>query len=367
MTVARSEIVNVEATPYYHCIARCVRRAFLCGDDSYSGRNFDHRKLWIVERIKLLASLFAIDVCAYAILATHLHVILRIMAERVAGWSEQEVIGRARQLCPTCGDSIDEWPEERRELFVQTWRGRLADISWFMSKLDEYIARKANEEDRCSGRFWEGRFKSKALMDDGALLTAMAYVDLNPIRAGIAKGLDDSSWTSIQQRLREVAASMAQGTAESSSEDRPTESNEGEGAAPLDEQEAVVASEEKSSSQPAQPEPELHQCPALAPMDGDRQGGSDGLPLSLLQYIALLEWTGRVLRDDKRGTITAPPSELLTRCGLDPDRWLESVQRFGSLGGYVGHPSQLRQRASQMGRRWLKGQGYTMVAYSMAA
>jgi hypothetical protein len=351
MTTARSEIVDVELTPYYHCITRCVRRAFLCGQDEYSGRDFDHRKTWVVDRIKLLASLFAIDVCAYAVMSSHLHLVLRVMPARVEGWSDDEVLDRVGRLCPTCVAGLERWRAGRRRQLVETWRARLSSLSWFMAKLDEHIARRANEEDRCRGRFWEGRFTSKALMDHGALLTCMAYVDLNPVRAGIAAGLEDSSWTSIQQRLREAAeltteqGTAAQNAAEPSGSEEPRPDGATRGSAP-----------------------DLRQCPALAPMADDRRGGSDPLPLSLIQYVALLEWTGRAMRRDKVGFITAPPPELVAANGLDPDRWLDGIEGFGSLRGtYVGHPSRLRQRAGQVGRRWLTGQGTSIVRYAMAA
>ena len=84
---------------------------------------------------------------------------------------------------------------------ISLWRGRLSDISWFMRCLNETVARRANKEDDCKGRFWEWRFKSQALLDEKALVTCMAYVDLNPIRLGISESLDSSDFTSIQERL----------------------------------------------------------------------------------------------------------------------------------------------------------------------
>lgn len=67
MTIARSQQICVQDTPYYHIVSRCVRRAFLCGEDALTGRSFEHRRQWLIDRIKKVASVFAIDVCSYAI------------------------------------------------------------------------------------------------------------------------------------------------------------------------------------------------------------------------------------------------------------------------------------------------------------
>ena len=84
---------------------------------------------------------------------------------------------------------------------IEKWRSRLYEIGWFMRGVNETIARMANEEENQKGRFWEGRYKSQALLDEAAVLTCMAYVDLNPIRANMTDDLVKSDFTSIQQRL----------------------------------------------------------------------------------------------------------------------------------------------------------------------
>ena len=94
MPEPRYRQISVEDTPYYHCISRCVRRAFLCGSDPLTGFDFKHRRQWIVDRIKLLCSVFSVDLCAYAIMSNHYHIVVRINVDNVRQWSDEEVARR---------------------------------------------------------------------------------------------------------------------------------------------------------------------------------------------------------------------------------------------------------------------------------
>lgn len=313
MTQPRSKLIPAGAPGAYHCVQRCVRRAFLCGVDRYTGQSFEHRKSWIEERIRLLAECFAVSIHAYAIMSNHLHVVLQIDPVIAADWSEDEVAARWVRIFPPRESSESAVADKCARLIanssrLQTVRARLADLSWLMRCLAEPIARRANREDACKGRFWEGRFKVQRLCDERALLAAMAYVDLNPIRAGIADRLEESAHTSAATRIAEVSAQPRT---------------------------AVV---------PLQPVLGIR----LAP-----------LAMSTEAYLQLLDWTGRQLHPGKRGRITADAPAVLSAVDANPFRWAARVRGIGS--GYwrvVGTVHDMCAFAEAIGQRWLKGQGF---------
>jgi hypothetical protein len=154
--------VSLDATPYYHCVSRCVRRAFLCGQDAVSGQCFEHRRQWIEDKLLALAGVFALDVCAYAVMSNHWHVVLHVDYRQAQGWSREQVIERWHLLFAgnllsqryTRGEALGNAELEVLDEAVGQWRERLRDISWFMRVINESIARKANAEDNCTGRFW---------------------------------------------------------------------------------------------------------------------------------------------------------------------------------------------------------------------
>ena len=209
MTRPRKALISLADTPYYHVTSRCVRRAYLCGVDHYSGQNYEHRRQWVVDRIRLLSSLFAIDVCAYAVLSNHYHLVLKLCPEQFNDLSDEQIMDRWCALFKgpllvqryRSGEPLMPFERSTVSDIVNVWRRKLSSISWFMRCLNQPIARQANLEDKCTGKFWESRFTSQALKTDEALLSGMVYVDLNPIRAGIATRPEASEYTSIQERI----------------------------------------------------------------------------------------------------------------------------------------------------------------------
>jgi len=136
MTQPRKQQVCLEATPYYHCICRCVRRAFLCGDDSVTGQNFDHRKQWLVDKITELSSVFAIELCAYAIMSNHYHLVLKVDKQKAQHWSDETVVQHWMQLfkgnglvlrwlnAVEGGKPVTEAEKNKVLEFVALWRER---------------------------------------------------------------------------------------------------------------------------------------------------------------------------------------------------------------------------------------------------
>ena len=310
MPKPRSAQVSLETTPYYHCVSRCVRRAFLCGMDELSGQNYEHRRGWIEDKLLELGQIFAIDIAAYAILSNHYHVVLYVDQAMAEAWDTDTVIRRWHALFSGTllsqrharGKALSRPELKVLEKDVTLWRQRLMDLSWFMRVLNESIARQANAEDNCTGRFWEGRFKSQAVLDEAALAACMAYVDLNPIRAALAKTPETSDYTSIRQRINKARTAQT-------------------------------------------PHSIKQQPPSLLPFAGyPRQDSPKGLPFRLNDYLELVDWTGRILREDKKGYIPENLPPILERLNMDPKHWLYLSRHFESpFKGLVGSVHKLKQ------------------------
>ena len=161
MTTARKQIISLADTAYYHCIPRCVRRTFLCGEDKNTGQNFDHRRGRVEEKLLSLSQTFAIEVCAYAVMSNHTHLVLFVDENSATSWSTQEVIERWHKLFKgtlltqqySRGEVIPDYLFPSLVDTVKVYRERLMDISWFMRLLNQGIATQANQDDNCTGHF----------------------------------------------------------------------------------------------------------------------------------------------------------------------------------------------------------------------
>jgi REP element-mobilizing transposase RayT len=294
MTISRSRQVSLDHTPYYHCTSRCVRRAFLCGNDRFSGKDYAHRRQWIEDRLAYLGKVFAIDLLAYAIMENHYHVVVRIHADKANAWSDDEVKERWGCLYPQSAQAPVEPP-------ITLWRDRLKSLSWFMRCINEPLARYANKEDDCKGRFWEGRFKSQALLDEAALLKCMCYVDLNPVRAAIAKTPEASHYTSVKARI--------DGRREH-----------------------------------------------LLAFNTGKHSEGNCIPMVWRDYLKLVDWTGRAISLGKRGATPAELPPILARTGIEPDYWVQEMQHYGRwYYRAVGSAHALQRYCEHLGTKWLKG------------
>jgi REP element-mobilizing transposase RayT len=365
MALPRSKYVQEGQEGVYHCFSRCVRRAFLYGFDPVTRRDFSHRKAWLLDRLRHLAAIFAIEVCAYAILHNHYHTILRTRPDIVATWSDQQVATRWVTLfprrCPSTGAASPPVEEQIRALIhcperIAILRKRLCSLSWFMGRLNEFIARAANKEDKVKGRFWESRFKCQALLDVAAIASCMVYVDLNPIRAGIAATPEDSDFTSIQERIQAWRKETT--PSDSLRGDVPPPPPAAEVSNPVAEHLSAL-----SDSPDTTPLPASWLCPISS--DLHRRGI---LPITAEEYFDLVDQSGRMIRPDKRGAMDAGLAPLLRRIGANPDAWTETISRFGYKFSLVaGLLSNLRNLAHQLGRRWVKGVAAARIAFAPAS
>jgi hypothetical protein len=217
-----------------------------------------------------------------------------------------------------------------------------------MRCLNEAIARRANAEDRCTGRFWEGRFRSQALLDAAGLLTCLAYVDLNPIRAGLATCLEGCEFTSIQQR-RAGPERAARLTGPAPAGDRP-------------------ADPEPPPDGTCPPPPATERPPALWPFAGAPGACVDALPIEFSAYVELLTATGALLRCEPTARLPDPSRRVLEGLGIASEHWLECIRHYGRrFFALVGGVHAIDVYCARTDRDHAKGRRWAARAFRIAA
>ncbi|WP_220765757.1 MULTISPECIES: transposase [unclassified Shewanella] len=352
MTCARRTLIDAETTPFYHIINRCVRRAYLCGEDAVSGKSFEHRRDWIVDKIKTLSNIFCIDICAFAVMSNHYHLVLKIDIDKAKSLTNRDIITRWNQVTKghavatkyLTGDTLIEGERMILDSLLPEWHERLSSISWFMRCLNEDIARRANREDECKGAFWEGRFKSQALLDEQALLACMMYVDLNPIRAGIADTVQASDFTSIKERIAELKAIDSSSEQTSNKAEKPSK-------VPVTPLLPFDASNQFAN---------LSEMPAVT--QADQQSA---IPFQFCDYLELIDWTGRAIRPDKTGFIKSSQPKLLNELGISTDAWVASAKSFRrQYSGVSGRWDAMCEfKSRHQNGKWCKGKASSQALH----
>lgn len=321
MATARKLDAALQVTPYFHCTSRCVRGAFLCGINKNTGQDFTHRRRWLRARLLKLATVFSIELAAFAIMENHFHVVLKVDLEAIKTRSDREIIERWHQIFKGTdnsrryieGGKLTPAEIESLSLSVNRWRNDLTDISWFMRCAKEPLARSANQEDGCKGRFWEGRFHSQVLLDKQALIACMTYVDLNPLRAKMSEHPESDPFTSLHYRAEAISA-------------------------------------EREPSKPLPPgllNIDAHDKPTLTP----------SFPVSTLDYIELVDLAARQQRPGKPGSTASSTKPLLERLGISKPSWqnlqIYFKEHFHAL---VGSSDSMTNACNMMGKKRIWGQ-----------
>jgi REP element-mobilizing transposase RayT len=337
MTISRSRLVDVSVSRWYHCISRVVRRAHLLGEGADSATG--DRKVWIERRLKELDAIFAVSVGGFAVLDNHLHLLLRLDPEVATSWTDKEVIDRWFKLYPPRGTDRKSLPAAKLKELVEKrlgdakWiavtRERLGSLSWFMKCLKEPLSRLVNKAEKCTGAFFEGRFKSIAILDEEALLAVCAYIDLNPVAAGIAATPESSEHTSVKARVDHVGQQGRLADLQAAKQGSVLGSKASK---KLEEGLWLIPIEDRRQ------------------LDSKREGMLAGFTLG--NYLMLVEHTGRLLRDGK-ASISGELADIFERLGSSADSWQLHMQRLRGerlLGRFIaGSRELLRSTAQRLG------------------
>ena len=399
--LARAELFDPSEIAVIHVIGRVVQDAYLLGVDPQTGKSFEHRKEWIESAMGRASANFGIDLIAYSLMSTHIHLVLRSRPDQVKKWDDTEVARRWLMLCPIRKNK-DGSPKEPRESELNTIRNnaskvkeireRLSDISWFMRWLCQRIGQRANRESKKSGNFWQSRYRAIRLLDEASILACAAYVDLNPIRAALAETLEESLFTSarlrtlaLQQQLLEESEQEGNAIADGVGSDDVSAAEEALSPVAGARLAGPAANSGEAESRPT----EIALCDSflvpvqiidgqddVSPMDSQqetneqtpvsgqrstanrnrsRRCSNKGFTtLSTADYLQLLDWTARQIVRGKRGSTPEDAPPIFQRLDISIEAWCELVYHFRDYFCHVAGKPQVvdAYRSRQKGERF---------------
>ena len=329
----RSEIIKQDRVGVYHVTTRCVQQMFLLGEDYLTGRDFSYRKEWIITWLKSLADVFLIDVCAFSLLDNHVHLILRNRPDLLASLSDTEVAERLARLYSGDRRLIDLPTHSKQDVLdgflyndklLARKKSDLADISVFMKVWEEAVSRRANQEMKKTGHFWQGRFSSQVLEDDAAMLACCAYVDLNPLRAGIVDLPEMSEFTSLRIRLPDTITNIGESYSSPISKTGMPSEN---WLAPIFSDEGTLAERSNFS-----------------------------LRMTTSEYFQVIDDYSRRSHRGKVSSIDNSVQSILERLGIRPTMWQSGITNFGRwFRRVVGSPDSIQEHNRLNNWKWSRG------------
>jgi REP element-mobilizing transposase RayT len=364
---ARKHSIDPNAIQVVHVWNRCIRGMMLCGTDPLTKKCREYRREWSRDKLAHLAGIFAIEVLTYAIMSNHTHQVLRSRPDIARTWSPESVARRWLMLTPKvdrAGHIIEPAAEQIQSItdnpeLVEKLRLRLSDISFWMKSYAHYIAVRANGEDKVEGHFWQGRFKAHVLVDEASILRCMLYVDLNPIRAGMADSIEESDYTGAKDRLDDlrihvatnqddcIRLSLTAGTDTvhwerldhqhsgwlspiqiDSQLSEAARHHDGNDLLDSELNGAVLAAAEQQSSEQSDTIDggTIHNPSVSCPR---RVSGRGAIRISLAKYLLLLDLVGRQQREGGSGFIPETVVPVLEQMNIEPLGFAESICMFG--------------------------------------
>ena len=342
---ARNRVFDPRESVVLHTVCRTAQQEWIFGLDDKEDGDCTYRREWLCDIFGSAASVFAIDVGFVSFLSNHIHAMIRNRPDIVATWSDDEIIRRwvqASYLTKSVDGKVGiptkkQLDKERARCAsepdrMELLRIRLANPSEFMKCVNENIARRVNQERGTVGHVWEGRFYAKRIDTESIIVLVALYIELNQIRAGEANTPEESFFSSAYCRVGQYVAET---------DSLPSSRNP-----------------RRPNNSQSLPSP----CPWLGPtslQDTDNQakdeksGGHSQhrasnkgwLPLSLAEYLSLLDWTGREILADKRGAIPNTLAPILLRLGLTRDDFESVISGFSKdFYSLLATPRELRRR-----------------------
>ncbi len=373
----RDEVFPPDENCFAHLYNRCIDGAYLCGEDQVTGKDYSYRKQWIVDRTEQLASIYLINILAFNVLDNHLHLVVLTLPDEVAKLSDRDVAIRWLSLHP--GRELDEFvsvhpTESQIEAFLgdpeqlESVRARLSSPSSFMKDLCEPISKRANKEDGRSGHFWADRFKGKRLLDMLAILVCVAYVDLNQLRAGMAKSLAESNYSSIQARIlatqNQMSPSLSLPKLSISNEEAAmriksvpcVEIRRKMEAARVNAQRQMVLKDAWLAQLTIDPNQSVNPNDSHLSKSGLRASEKGFLHVTLEQYIEILNEALR-FRPGRASLDTASKEfqQVAKSLGSSPENVSWMIRDFQNIfrhGYWVGSPETLRKETERKERKW---------------